>query len=108
MSALEPVPHLGSGSLREADGVPDAGQPVGHQGEGTHEEDQDRGAVLGIPDNDHDDEMMMMIMMMTNLSILRATLTSRSKRAVFSSPMSVVVCKVRALARVTSRAGGES
>ena len=37
--------------------------------------------------------MMMMIMMMTNLSILRATLTSRSKRAVFSSPMSVVVCK---------------
>ena len=50
------APHLGSGSLREADGVPDAGQPVGHQGEGTHEEDQDRGAVLGIPDNDHDDD----------------------------------------------------
>ena len=56
MSALEPVPHLGSGSLREADGVPDAGQPVGHQGEGTHEEDQDRGAVLGIPDHGHDDD----------------------------------------------------
>ena len=50
------VPHLGSGSLREADGVPDAGQPVGHQGEGTHEEDQDRGAVLGVPDHDHDDD----------------------------------------------------
>ena len=40
--------YLGPGSLSEPDGVPDAGQPVSHQGEGGHEEDEDGGPVLRV------------------------------------------------------------
>ena len=43
--------YLWTRPLGEPDGVPDAGEPVGHQGEGRHEEDEDGGAVLRVSVN---------------------------------------------------------
>ena len=43
--------YLRPGPLSEAYRVPDAGQPVGHQGEGRHEEDEDGGPVLRVSVN---------------------------------------------------------
>ena len=37
-----------TGHLGEPDGVPDARQPMGDQGERGHEEDEDRGSVFGV------------------------------------------------------------
>ena len=41
---------LGAWPLSKPDGIPDAGQPVSHQGEGTHQQDQDCGPVLRVPE----------------------------------------------------------
>ena len=40
---------LGAWPLSKPNGVPDAGQPVRHQGEGAHQQDQDCGPVLRVP-----------------------------------------------------------